>query len=121
MGADEMNEAHLRNCVGLFFLGPFMIWYSYRKGPPELARKVMFWSGVTVLSTSGLGYLNSRFGSGLGVGNLLPGLSAAPLNQKKVVSERSPPPPASPSPPPQEVRSTRAKAPVIDIRGEGSA
>ena len=56
-----MNEAHIRNCAGLFFLGPFLIWYSYQKGPPELARKALFWSGVTVLSTSGLGYLSSRF------------------------------------------------------------
>ncbi len=117
-----MNEAHIRNCAGLFFLGPFLIWYSYQKGPPELARKALFWSGVTVLSTSGLGYLSSRFSSpGLGVGNMLPGLSAAPLKQKEGVSERSNPLPTPLSPPPQAARSAQAKAPVIDIRGVVSA
>ena len=107
-----MNEAHLRNCVGLFFLGPFMIWYSYRKGPPELARKIMFWSGVTVLSTSGLGYLGSRLGSDLGVGNLLQ--AASPKPKEKGVGKPEPAPaPAAPAAPAGGFVST----PIIDIKG----
>ena len=110
-----MNEAHIRNCVGLFFLGPFLLWYSYQKGPPELARKVMFWSGVTVLSTSGLGYLNSRFGSSLGMGNLLekPALSSKDFGKRDEAKPKKVSP-APLAPPPSPVTGFR---PIIDVKG----
>ena len=112
-----MSEAHIRNCAGLFLLGPFLIWYSYRKGPPELARKILFWSGVTVLSTSGLGYLNSRFGSDLGMGNLLekaPFLKPRESGSKDEGGSKTTPQPLAPlAPPPPAVSHPN----VIDIKG----
>ena len=116
-----MNEAHIRNCAGLFLLGPFLIWYSYRKGPPELARKILFWSGVTVLSTSGLGYLNSRFGSDLGMGNLL---EKAPLlkpresrSKDEGGSRTTPTPPPAPLAPLAPPPPTVSRSNVINIKG----
>lgn len=112
-----MNEAHIKNMVGLFFLGPFMIWYSYQSGPPELARKVMFWAGSITLAASGLGYLNTRIGSNLGMGDLETAVSSVreKLREKAPAAAaiRTVRAPASPSP----LGHKKEYAPVIDIKG----